>query len=257
MKERNMRKLLTFSTGILVATFLFQAEPGNAYEALKPMEKAMLPKECQRCNDPTCGDFHHYCAGLISLHRAETSFGGKRQGHAKAATGILNYTIGSMVRKNHPLLPEVHTNRAIAFSMLDEYGEALTEANKALEIDPGYEQAYKVLINIYKKLNKNDEALKIASNGLTRIPDSKVLRKEYLELGGKEPFPEPVASVSRQPATELAPAAPEEKQPADSVAVSGAESGTEAGAGPSSPAAAAPGDAESKPRNNPWCRFCP
>ena len=120
---------------------------------------------------------------------------------------------------------------------------------EAIRGNPGFDQAYAELADIQAHDEKPGEALKTVTEGLRHVPGSKPLKRRYTELGGKLPYPEPIAP---------APAEPQAAQP-DEVASPGPASPAEpAVGGPVEATAVAP---VAQPKigspDNPYCRFCP
>jgi hypothetical protein len=57
--------------------------------------------------------------------------------------------------------------------------------------------------DLHVTTNSPARALETVTEGLCHVPDSKALQRRYLELGGKKPFPEPIATKSVDPESPL------------------------------------------------------
>ena len=246
-----------FAKAFLLATVLaISFVQGNAVSAVQSGGgyEAMLPPYCQGGKR-----FYHYCDSLIHLYRAESSYGrsGRRQGEAKEALGGIEYTLRWLLKyePNHPLIPDLRLSLARALFLSDDYGRAITETQKILESNPNHIQAYGTLIDVYQKIDMKNKALKVAEEGLRHVPDSKRLQRNYLELGGKMPFPAPHVATPKDVDVVPPPAATAPDIPAEASGPTAAPSVADSKATPPE-IATPPGSEEAKPKN-PWCRFCP
>ena len=154
------------------------------------------------------------------------------------------------------LMPEVYLNRGFALWKLGRDGEAIGDFLKALELNPKFPRSYVMLSDFYGEKKLKDKALATLTEGLKYVPDSKMLQRRYVELGGKKPFPEPYqAAAIEKPATESS-------GQGSSNAESSQTNPEQAGTQPSSRATATD-SATNTPQpvigtpGNPWCRFCP
>lgn len=261
----------------IVAGFMAMS-PVHAKESWSPTE-AELPMLPPYCTAKATADkqddqqwvrifgsdylhLHHYCRGLVMFPRgfASRSARGKTEAF-KEAINQFDYMIGH-VSSNFVLLPEIYQNRGKALKLLNKPGEAITNLNKALELNRELVGAYTLLADIYEEQKNKTEALKHVTEALKYLPDSSGLKKRYQRLGGKLPYPDPyaktdeaapsVAPAAAQPAAE-AEAATAEMQPA---ATTDAAASTNSNVGESSAQPASDTNPSSK-RKNPWCRFCP
>ncbi|MDP1643961.1 MAG: outer membrane protein assembly factor BamD [Thiobacillus sp.] len=240
---------------LLAAVLAISFVQGNAVYAVQGggVYEAMLPPYCQGGKR-----LFHYCESLIYLYRAESSYGrsGSRQKEARHALNGIEYTLRYLY-PSHPYVMDVRLSLVKALFLSDDYGRAITEAQKILEINPNHAQAYSLLIDSYIKINLKNKALKVAEEGLRHVPDSKRLQRNYLELGGKTPFPAPHVAAPGEvdaapPAAVIAP-----DTPAEASGPMAAPSVADRKVTPAIPESATPaGSEEAKPKN-PWCRFCP
>lgn len=263
----NYMKLLAIMASVVVMTPLQAKESWSPTEAELPM----LPPVCVAKGTPDKQDdrywsdllgegymhLHHYCRGLVMFPRGIASRTARARVAAyEEAIQQFDYVIGR-VSSNFLLLPEIYQNRGKALKLLNRPDEAITNLNKALELNRELVGAYTLLADIYEEQKNKAEALKQVTEALKYLPDSNGLKKRYQRLGGIAPYPEPYAKPEQS-----APAAqPVEAMEAGSPVVS-------AGAVPDAPATAsesktAPSDQPASGvfnpnnRKNPWCRFCP
>lgn len=205
---------------------------------------------------------HHYCYAIGFIGR----YYGARTDRSKAfnlqsALGNLNYMV-SNASPTYRLMPEVYLNRGLVYSLQKKDGAAIADMHKAIELDPRLTRAYSMAADYYVKLNKKDTALKLVTDGVRHNPDSTVLQRLYVKLGGRLPYPEPVAQQEQipEPPASQENAAQQDKLPGNA---SGPEMPPPAlpAADAASTAERAAGDAPAAPNlgspSNPWCRFCP
>lgn len=218
-------------------------------------EKSPEYQVAQETYGPDFMHVHHYCAGINFINRyyRATSSQDKRF-VLQEAMGNLSY----MVKHAQPdfvLMPDVYLQRGITYSLQKKTGEALADMQKAIELNPKQARSYSVLADLYEDLKLRDKALATVSEGLRHLPNSKLLQRRYDALGGKKPYPEPIAPEAAPETSEakpkedaLSPAAIRAKREGDAQAPAAS---TEAGAAP----AATPPTVIGTPRN-PWCRYC-
>jgi tetratricopeptide (TPR) repeat protein len=227
---------------------------------------------------PGFGHIHHYCYALIFISRYRSSYGDNaaRKSSFHEAIGNLNYVIDRADPGFH-FLSDIYVDKGALLASERQYGPALINLHKAIDLNKENPRAYGEMVNVYIALKQRDKALVYATEGLKYNPSSKLLRRQYLEAGGKEPFPEPYAKTAGHPEGQKAPetASPESHtKPSAASNVSKSASGAE----PLAPAQVAstpktemqaetrPQDAGKSPEEkskelgapgNPWCRFCP
>jgi hypothetical protein len=142
--------------------------------------------------------FHHACWADVSrsrYFRATKEI--KRKQYLKNAVGNYKFIIEhkDYLPPGWPFLPQMYVEMGRAKSLQNDFGGTLAAFMKALEINPSYENAYVEMVSFMQFRDMKDKALKYATEGLRRVPASKTLKKKYLALGGKEPFPEPYPSA--------------------------------------------------------------
>jgi tetratricopeptide (TPR) repeat protein len=200
----------------------------------------------------------HYCDGLRFLNRAYASMRNKgdMKYYLEVAVDNFNYMLlhtgEGDIRRG-----EFHLGKARALKLLGRKAEAATEFNKALSYKINSPDAYQELADQFHETGNKRKALEMATEGLSRYPNSKGLKRRYTEFGGKLPYPVVVEETVLAEETK-----PEVKTEA------------ELGAGPSSEATTGKGpdvssqtlpvgrmpqvepDKIGSPKN-PYCRFCP
>jgi tetratricopeptide (TPR) repeat protein len=192
---------------------------------------------------------HHYCAGMNFANR---SFRLRSPQDRKYFRGKAYTNYEYMITHADPsfgLMPDVYVSRGQLYMADQQPSQALADYKKALELRPDFVTAHLAIVDWYKRAKQNEAALAAATEGLRQVPESKALQKRYLDLGGVEPFPEPVRK---------------QEAPVDQGAQLAQESGV-----PDSTQVKAT-DKTDQPLNssqegalgigvpgNPWCRFCP
>lgn len=194
---------------------------------------------------------HHYCAGLNFLNRARGMSSSKTRDILGATVREFDYVL-SHAAPDFSLRAEILMNRGIALSMLKRNGEAVGNLLKAIELDPKQPRAYMTLTDLYATQKNRTKALETVTEGLRHNPDTRSLQRRYTELGGKLPYPEPLAkptipapvAVTEVP-TPQPTTVPEEPPSPNAV----------------TPEDGAPPTVSTPPKigspTNPWCRFCP
>lgn len=193
------------------------------------------------------GHTHHYCAGINFLNRyyRSRSAQGKQFNLNNARTNF-----GYMVTHAAPtygLMPDVYLNLGVVHSLMKQPAQAITYFNKAIELDPNQAKAYNALADYYVKTKQSAKALEMVTAGLRYNPDTRSLQRRYTELGGKLPYPAPIA-----PAPVEAEAAKADETPADTPPSSAVDTQE---AVPTAVVPATPAPIGSP--KNPYCRFCP
>lgn len=198
---------------------------------------------------------HHFCAGLNFMNRYSKAYTAyDKQFYLKSALTEFGYMIDHAA-PTYSLMPEVYLNRGTAFSKLGKINEAMSDFRKAIELNPRLPKAYTMMADFCVEKKLQDMALATITEGLRYAPNSKMLQRRYVELGGKKPFPEPYeqAAVDVQPSTEKTEKAlpAQSKEDSDNMVKSAPD--------PMKPQSRAqqsqPGQAIGVP-GNPWCRFC-
>lgn len=164
------------------------------------------------------GHTHHWCDCVRFRFRAIKSLGNKDafRFNLQEAIGGCDYVI-SHAPHGSRLLPKVHVDKGRALKLRGDTGAAAQEFQLAISLDPAEVNAYSELSLLQEERSQQIAARETVALGLRNNPDSKLLQKRYLELGGKEPFPEPIARST--PALAPAPVLPEKpiEQPSSEV----------------------------------------
>lgn len=194
---------------------------------------------------------HHYCFAVNFVNRARRAHDKKdRLYDLGLAKNNYNYVIKA-AEPGFWMRPQIYVELGKVHLQLKETGEALRLFNDAITFNPAYEPAYHALIDVHRQSGRGKEALEVATAGLGHVPGSQSLKKEYLGLGGKEPFPEPVKKVESPPFN----VSPAEPEPQDAEKPVGTAVLPTAEGAPAASGLESPGGAEPIPESG--CRFCP
>jgi hypothetical protein len=145
---------------------------------------------------------HHLCHGIGWLESKYPK--ARTQQDKRYALDRVFGELGYMLNHAKPdfgLMPDVHLYRGIAFIYQKNDGDALKEFLKALELNPKFSPAYGRAADLYIKLGSKDQALKIVTEGLLHLPSNKGLQRQYEQLGGKLPYPEPIGDKEKNVVT--------------------------------------------------------
>lgn len=227
------------------------------------------PEEQQMCQttvysrivkgDPNWTHVHHYCDCIRFTNRAYRLLSrDKAEAYSNLgeALGGCNYVF-SHTTPDFELRPEIHLQSGIIQSLRGQHALAATEYTAATNGNPKLTRAYMGLAEFFLKNKDQKTALETITKGLRHNPDSKALKRMYTELGGKMPFPEPVAAATSKPvATAEPPAVGGSAPPADIPPPQEKTETPDASVANSSDTTM-----DTKPEigspTNPWCRFCP
>ena len=223
-----------------------------------PQENAMCQARIYAGHDTSDIDnwrhMHHYCDCLRFINRAYFTSDPYERKHAlQVGVGGCKYAL-SHTKPDFYMRPEIMTEMSIGQRMLGQKAQAAAELLKAIKFNPDYAPAYAELSDYYRDLGDKKKALEMATEGLKRQPDSKRLKRLYVESGGKKPFPEPIAKSkpTEKPAT--SPRVESESEPTNNAQSLVDDEQT---APPSSTATTAPKPRKIGMPGNPFCRFCP
>lgn len=159
----------------------------------------------------------------------------------------IDYVIRNM-HSDWQYMPLMHTEKGEMYIWEKNYAGALTEAQKALSQNPKFAKAHALSVTAYKGMNQTDKALAAATEGLKHNPESRSLKRLYVETGGKPPYPEPYEKP-QEPETVSAEPPPTETKSAVESTTEGTQLTPTTPANPVVP--------ESIQKANPYCRFCP
>ena len=193
---------------------------------------------------------HHYCFAVNFVNRARRA---RDQKARLYDLGLAKNNYNYVIKATEPrfwMRPQIYVELGKVHLQLKEAGDAVRLFNEAIAFNPAYEPAYQALIALHRQNGQGKDGLAVATAGLQRIPGSQSLKKAYLELGGKEPFPEPVVkAVPEPPAASSAPE-PDRADKTAAAAVAPAAEGGAAASGVALSGGSAPAPASG-------CRFCP
>ena len=194
---------------------------------------------------PDFSHVHHYCAGLNYLNRYYRALSPQdKKFNLQNALNNFNYMV-SHAAPSFSLMPEILLNRGRVLTLMGNDAQAVNDLKKALEMNPKLIEAYTVLADYYKRTEQQKLALQTITEGLRHIPESRVLRRRYDELGGKKPYPEPHAAT--EPAADKKP----------DVASGGSSSTPKASEHADAKGGSEPDETTIGTPSNPYCRFCP
>jgi tetratricopeptide (TPR) repeat protein len=109
----------------------------------------------------------------------------------------LDYMVNNL-DKDSAFAGEIFLYRGIVFALKKEDAKAIVDLKKSLAINPKQTNAYNTLANLYGRKNMKNEALEIITEGLRHLPEAKSLKRNYTELGGKLPYPEPILTKTTE-----------------------------------------------------------
>jgi len=184
-----------------------QSIPGYPEQvtAYDPREVALLPKYCAYTqlfrdrvpggNDPAqiarwhaaMGDvfihMHHYCYGLMYLHRATVlaRSADVRATNLNSAIVEFDYVI-ERAPADFALLPEILTRKGEAMLRQGRTVLALAELERAIELRPDYWPPYARISDYYRGVGETEKARAVLDRGLARAPDATGLRRRLAEL---------------------------------------------------------------------------
>lgn len=173
--------------------------------AYDPREVALLPPYCKFTqlfnervpggNNPAefarwrtiMGDtfihMHHYCYGLMYLHRAAVLARSAevRAFNLRSAIVEFDYVI-DRAPADFVLLPEILTKKGEALVLQGRSALALAELERAIELRPDYWPPYARMSDYYRSVGEIEKARAILERGLARAPDAQGLRRRLAEL---------------------------------------------------------------------------
>jgi len=256
--------LFTTRKTLLLAVLLF-AQAGQAKplpDRVLPSEIPLLPPFCaarlskdgtnlrspetqswHQIIGPGFIDVHHYCWALNNMNRALSEFRDPvaRSYYLSRANGNFQYMISAETPDRFHILNELYYQYGKYWLIMKNKGKAIEAFEKSISLKQDYPAAYTDLAITYSDIGNKKAALDTVIKGLQFNPDSGRLQKQYVELGGKLPYPEPIRPASASSTQSGKPLdvkdAPVEKSQA--LAPEPTEQ----------PKIGMPG--------NPYCRFCP
>lgn len=128
-------------------------------------------------------NMHHYCKGLLDLHKGKSATKGSRQeksSYQEAINGF-NY-VKKYWPSNFKLNPELHVKKGAALIGLGKYSQALGEFQSAIRIKPNYSAPYLALSEYYLGVGNKEQAASWLQEGIKKVPKSKRLKRKLMEL---------------------------------------------------------------------------
>ncbi|GAB4178104.1 MAG: hypothetical protein OHK0026_04630 [Rhodocyclaceae bacterium] len=225
------RYLLLALCSAALAPVAFAVEPFGA----TPQEKAMCDSTIGALRDraaaltgtrPDAFHLHHYCDCLRFRQRALRNIGKKNdyRYNLGEAIGGCNYVLNH-TGPDHGLRAMVLVDKGRALKLLGDTSAAAQSFTQAIQLEPRIPEPPYELALLLRDRGDKAGALEAATQGLRNNPGIKPLERLYLELGGKEPLPQPQVKAEPQAASQAA------------TAAAPAAVGAGPAAGPASPAA--------------------
>ncbi|WP_460861508.1 hypothetical protein [Rheinheimera gaetbuli] len=121
------------------------------------------------------GGAWHYCAGVIWLQRAASTFGQQREGNLKQAVSEIHFTYNK-IKPQHHWYPEIHVNYAKALYLSNKKQEAFAVLQRLAGTHPANSLPYTALAYYLKQEKQLEQAISV----LKQAPD--LLLNESAEL---------------------------------------------------------------------------
>lgn len=199
---------------------------------------------------------HHFCFGLNFLNRYYAAPVGPKAGSNLAmAINELTY-MADHLAPGSTLASDIYLYRGTAYALARKTSEALNDLRRAVEYGPKRERPYFAYADLLAETGQKGEALRIITEGLRHVPESRALQRRYLELGGKLPYPEPITP----PATAVINQERPVRRSADTTAEQAdvpLQALQEEERQQGSPSASVRSAPEKESGSSPYCRFCP
>lgn len=240
----------------------------NAFAGFAPdaQELQTLPPYCTpriNVNDPVgwaqgiaqfgegWDHMHHYCYALNFINRYYRSRDTATKKDAlKQAISNIDYMLDH-TSEGYFMRGQWMLDKGKVMMLAGNKPQGIAMIQTALDLNPGLEAGYRLISDTFVELGNKKEALQWASTGLRHAPDSKALKRRYKELGGKEPYPEPLVKPA-PPIVEATPAPASQPEPPAAESISE----TQAAQDPAPVAAPVTEPPKIGSPTNPYCRFC-
>lgn len=134
---------------------------------------------------PAFWALHHYCWGLIHVHRAKNTGvpAMQRRWHLETAINDYRYVLANS-QPDFVLLPELHLRIGEAYVELQAPASALEAFMRSRQVKPDYWPAYTRAAAVLTKAGRNAEALETLREGLVHAPHEPALVQAYTKAGG-------------------------------------------------------------------------
>lgn len=205
----------------------------------------------------TYSHLHHYCWALNTENNAwKTSDRYLRKSKLGYALGDIQYVL-DRAEPGFVFLPDIYNARARILFSLQRDAEAVTALKKAIELKPDFVTPIARLSDYYVDRGDKARAIKTLEEGIDNTENAKTLLKKLKKLGKtyqgtpgharqkETPIEEPPATIAIPPNQEMNSGATASDNPEASATPVETTSQTP------------PISGDSKPPNNPYCRFCP
>ena len=131
---------------------------------------------------------HHYCAALFTYNKALLMIPTTKaeQKNRKFLLGVakkqLEYIYTHVNNKKYRLWPDIHLLAAKIYNEQGNTGAAIEYYYKAINSKRDYSKPYAGLANLYLRMGKKEDAIKILKEGLKYNKKSKLLKKKLKEI---------------------------------------------------------------------------
>jgi tetratricopeptide (TPR) repeat protein len=196
----------------------------------------------------------HYCDGLRFLDRAYSAMGNKREMNYYLGVAIDNFNYElNRTNVDKARQGEFHVGKARALKLMGKKAEAAAEFNKALSYEINSPDVYQALADHFHETGNKKKALEMATEGLKRNPNSRVLKRRYTEFGGKLPYPEALAETIPGVETNVTVKPVDKSESTTAIGETASDIPAPTTIEPSPQAESA----KIGSPKNPYCRFCP
>jgi tetratricopeptide (TPR) repeat protein len=166
---QNMNQI-TASEARLLPPFCLGLSNGNFREDAQSLaQKVLLPGR----------DTNHFCHGMKEMIRGDR---GDKKAYEKAIQDFDYVQERTATINDNELLDSASLYKAEALGKLGKTGPALTEYNKAIQINNKYHQAYTRLADYYLTLGMKQDAIETIKIGLRYSPESKGLKNRLHKI---------------------------------------------------------------------------
>lgn len=196
--------------------------------------------------------FHHYCWALNTENNAwKTSDKYLRKSKLGYALGDIKYVL-ERAEPEFVFLPDIYNTQARILFSLQHDLEAVIALKKAIELKPDFVTPIARLSDYYADHGDKARAIKTLEDGIDNTENAKTLLKKLKKLGKTYEGIPGHARMKAVPADVPVATTP----PAETNSTQTNSAHPESLAAPEK-AEEKPLTGDSKPANNPYCRFCP
>lgn len=203
---RRVRAVMVGSVCALIAMSVFGQEslrsPSNDVALCSALVYEGQDRDAKSNIEPGIGweHAHHWCDCVRFRYRAVRSIGNKQEFSHSLSQAVdgCDYVIRA-VKPGSRILPKVHVDKGRALKLRGDRSAASWEFRRAIELDLHEVNAYHELSFLLAERGQKTAAQETIMRGLIQNPDSTLLRKRYLELGGTGSIPKPIVSAHPAP----------------------------------------------------------